>query len=83
MSSATHSGHFGDVFDRAAPFANGAGARLRSLGRRLADALEARRQREVDEEFARLLVQSGGRLTDSVEREMMRKALESGGRLTL
>jgi hypothetical protein len=83
MSSATHSGHFGVVFDRAAPVASGACTSLRNLGRRILDALEERRQREVEEEFARLLAQSGGRLTDSVEREMMRKALGSGGGLTL
>jgi hypothetical protein len=77
MASATHSGDFGLCRDRAAPVANGASARLRRLARRLNDALEARRRSEVDREIARLLAQSGGRLTDSMEREIMRKVFAS------
>jgi hypothetical protein len=55
-----------------------AGAKLKGLARRLTDALEAQRRREVDREIARLLAQSGGRLTDSLEREIMRMSLASG-----
>ena len=47
------------------------------LASRLSNAPAAQRQREVDQEIARLLARSGGRLTDSMEREMMEKALAS------
>ena len=63
--------------DRAAPVANGVGARLKRLVRRLTDALEAPRRTEVDREAARLMAQSGGRLTDSMEREIFRKVFAS------
>ena len=63
--------------DRAAPVPNGVGARLKRLARRLTDALEAPRRTEVDREAARLLAQSGGRLTDSMEREIFRKVFAS------
>ena len=63
--------------DRAAPVANGVGARLKRLARRLTDAVEAPRRREVDREAARLMAQSGGRLTDSMEREIFRKVFAS------
>ena len=56
-----------------APVANGVGAKLKRLARRLTGALAAQRQREVDREIARLLARSGGRITDSMEREMMRE----------
>jgi hypothetical protein len=55
----------------------GIGAKLRRLARRLTDALEAQRRREVDREIARLLACSGGRLTDSLEREIVRKVFAS------
>jgi hypothetical protein len=74
MAYTTHSGNFGPCGDRAAPVADGVGAKLRRLARRLTGGLAAQRQREVDREIARLLARSGGRLTDSMEREMMRKA---------
>ena len=64
--------------DRTAPVANGVGVRLKRLARRLTDALiEAQRRRDVDREIARLLAQSGGRLTDSLEREIMQKVFAS------
>ncbi len=75
MAYTTHSEHFGPCGDGAAAVANGIGAKLERLRRRFTDALEARRQREVDREIARLMAQSGGRITDSMEREIMRKAL--------
>ncbi len=78
MASATHDGHFGAYAESAAPLADGAGGKLKRLARLLTDALEKRRQREVDEVIGRLLAQSGGRLTDSVEAEITRKALGSG-----
>jgi len=56
---------------------NGVGAKLVRLARRLTGALEAQRRTEVDREIARLLAQSGGRLTDSLEREIMRKVFAS------
>ena len=62
MACTTHSGDFGLPGDRTSPIANGTGAQ---------------RQREVDREIARLLVRSGGRITDSMEREMIEKALVS------
>jgi hypothetical protein len=77
MASAMHCRDFGLCDDRAAPVANGVGAKLKRLARRLTDALEARRGSEVDREFARLLARSGGRLTDSMEREIMQKLFAS------
>ena len=77
MAYATHSGNVGLCCDRTAPVANGVGAKLKRLVRRLTDALEARRRSEVDREIARLLAQSGGRLTDSLEREIMQKVFAS------
>ena len=64
--------------DRTAPVANGVGTWLKRLSRRLTDALvEAQRRRDVDREIARLLAQSGGRLTDNLEREIMQKVFAS------
>ena len=77
MDYTTHCGDFGLCGDRTAPVANGVGAKLARLARRLSDALAQQRQREVDREIARVLARSGGRITDSMEREMMRKALQS------
>ena len=73
----THGESFGPGGDRTAPVANGVGAKLWGLGRRLTDALEARRRSEIDREIARLLAQSRGRLTDSMEREIMQKVFAS------
>ena len=77
MANAMHRRDFGLGDDRAAPVANGVGAKLKRLARRLTDALEAPRWREVDREIDRLLARSGGRLTDSLEREIMRKVFAS------
>ena len=77
MACTTNSGDFGLSSDRTAPVANGIGAKLARLARRLTDAIAAQRQRVVDREIARFLARSGGRITDSMEREIMRKALES------
>jgi len=75
MASMTHTGVHCD--DRTAPVANGAGAKLKRLARRLNGALDARRQSAFDREIARLLAQSGGRFTDSLEREIMRRVFAS------
>jgi hypothetical protein len=77
MGYATHSRDFGLCTDHTTPVANGIGAKLARLGRRLTNALGQQRQREVDREIARVLARSGGRITDSMEREMMQKALAS------
>ena len=77
MDNAAHSGHFGLCGDREAPIANGVGGKLARLAGRLNDALEARRRSETDRAIARLLAESGGRLTDSLEREIMRKVFAS------
>ena len=69
-------GVFDAIWRRLRP-GEGAGARLKRLARRLIDALEAQRRSEVDREIARLLAQSGGRLTDSLEREIMQKVFAS------
>ena len=61
--------------DRAAPVANGVGGKLKRLARHLSFALKA--QRQIVCEIARLLAQSGGRLTDSLEREIMQKVFAS------
>lgn len=73
LAHMTHSGDLGLCADRTAPVANAIGAKLG----RLARALEAQRQREVDWEIGRLLARSGGRITDSMEREMMWRVLGS------
>ena len=62
---------------RVTPVANGVGAKLKRVVRRLTDALAAQRRREVDREIARVLARSGGRITDSMEREIMQKVLAS------
>jgi len=77
MAYVTHNGNFGLWVDRAAPVANGVGRKVKRLARRLTNALEAPRRTEVDREAARLLAQSGGRLTDSMEREIFRKVFAS------
>jgi hypothetical protein len=77
MAHTTHSADFGLCSGRTAPVANGVGAKLKRLARRLTDTLAAQRQREVDREIARLLARSGGRMTDSIEREIMRKVFAS------
>ena len=59
------------------PGEEGLGGKLKRLARRVADALAGRRHRQVDREIARLLAQSGGRITDSMEREIMRKVFGS------
>jgi hypothetical protein len=61
----------------ASPVANGVGVKLKRLARRLNFALKTQRRSQVDREIARLLAQSGGRLTDSLEREIMHKVFAS------
>ena len=78
MADATRSGHFGLGADRTAPVTGRAMAPFKALARRLADVLEKRRQRDIDAVIVPLLIQSGGRLTDSLEREITRKALGAG-----
>ena len=56
---------------------NRVGGKLKKLARGLSHALEAQRRSEVDREIARLLAQSGGRLTDSLEREIAQKVFAS------
>ena len=77
MAHTTHRGDFGLCGDRAAPVANGIGAKLKRLVRRVTGALEAQRRNEVDREIRRLLARSGGRITDSMEREIMQKVFAS------
>ena len=52
MAYTAHSGDFGLSGDRTAQVANGLGAKLARLARRLSDAPAAQRQREVDREIA-------------------------------
>lgn len=77
MASATYDGAFPRRGGRTLADAICAGAKLKALARRLTDALETWRRREVDREIALLLAQSGGRLTDSLEREIARKSFGS------
>ena len=62
------------------PAAHAPAEPTRGLLARFLDALIASRQREAEERVARLLVQSGGKFTDSLEREAERSVL--GRRLT-
>jgi hypothetical protein len=52
------------------------------LLRRIVAAITTVHQRQTDHDFARVIVRSGGRLTDALERDMMRcqSARESGFR---
>ena len=77
MASITHSGVLRLHGGRAASVADAVGGGLRKLARRVNDGFEAQQRREIDREIARLLAQSGGRLTDSVEREIARTLLGS------
>ena len=65
----------------AASVAGAVGGGLKKLVRRMNDAFETQRRREIDREIGRLLAQSGGRLTDSVEREIARALVTSNWRL--
>lgn len=82
MAYVTHSGNFGLRGHRLAPAANGVGAKLTRLAQALTGAVEAQRRTEVDRQMARLMAQSGGRLTDSMEREVFLKAFASDWSLT-
>jgi hypothetical protein len=82
MAYVTHSGNFFLGGDRWAGVANGVGAKLKRLARRLTDAVEGSRRTEVERQMARLMTQSGGRLTDSMEREVFLKAFASDWSLT-
>jgi hypothetical protein len=74
MVSITHTGvhrvHTASVADAV-------GGGLKKLARQVSDGFEAQKRREIDRDIARLLAQSGGRLTDSVEREIERSLLGS------
>ena len=52
-------------------------AALANMLRRLGTIIFESRQRQTDREIARILAQSGWRLTDSVEREMMQRLSNS------
>jgi hypothetical protein len=79
MASAIHFDTFG--FSRPGPAreGRGPGAWRKSLASRLDDWFEAHRQRDAERLMARLLAQSGGRLTDSMEREIALKLFEPSG----
>ena len=77
MVHITHCGHFGLCGNSTVPVANGVGAKLKRLARRLTDALEAQRREGGHREIECLLARSGGRITDSMEREIMRKVFAS------
>jgi hypothetical protein len=77
MAHATYTGDLSLCGDQTALVADGVGAKLKRLARRLTGALEAQRRNDVDKEIGRLLAQSGGRLTDSLEREIMQKVFAS------
>jgi hypothetical protein len=77
MANVMHIGDFGLFRDHMGPVATGVGAKLKQLVRRLTDALDAQRRSGVEREIARLLAQSGGRLTDSLEREIMERVFAS------
>jgi hypothetical protein len=77
MAYMTHSRDFDLRRNRTAPVANGVGANLARLARRMSDALRAQRRKEVDREIECFLARSRGRITDSMEREIMRKVFAS------
>jgi len=78
MQYTNNGGHFAACSDRTAPVADGIGAKLARLARRLTDAIAQQGQRDVDRKVARVLARSSGRITDGTEREIMRKAPASG-----
>ena len=77
MAYMTHSRDFELRSDGVAHVANGVGAKLTRLARRMSDALQSQRRREVDREIECVLARSGGRMTDSMEREIMQKVFAS------
>jgi hypothetical protein len=77
MAYMTHSRDFDLRSNRTAPVANGVGANLARLARRMGNALRAQRRNEVDREIECFLARSRGRITDSMEREIMRKVFAS------
>lgn len=79
MASAIHFDTFGFGRFGLARESRAADAWLKSLASRLDDWLGAHRQREAERLMARLLAQSGGRLTDSMEREMTERLFAPGG----
>jgi hypothetical protein len=85
MANTTHNQDSGACSDLTAPAADGIGAKLARLARRVIDAFAAQRQREVEREIAGFLARSGGRISDSTEREIIRNACligaYRGGRL--
>ncbi len=48
----------------------GKAARKPGILRRIADAMETHRARQLDREIAGILARSGGRFTDSIERQI-------------
>ena len=76
----THAVHHGDY----APHHGGwhiwgesLGRSARRISHRIIDAFRLSRHAQMDREIARLVMSSGGRLTDSLEREIMQKVLAS------
>lgn len=64
-----------DAFDlaRAVHTTEDESRRKRSLLDRLRNAMIASRQRRADRQIARILAQSGGRMTDAIERDVMER----------
>ncbi len=76
MTYAAHRKDFAPyVGDQAA--ATREAARKAGVLRRLLDAVFQSRQRQADQEIARFIARSGGRLTDDLERQIMQRLMTS------
>jgi hypothetical protein len=70
MAYAAHHGDFTPWFVGQAPRENKPVVKRPGLWTRIFDAILTSRQWHADQEIARLLARSGGRMTDDIERQM-------------
>ena len=76
MTYAAHHGEFSPFIGHKGAPARGAVNRA-GLLRRVFDAVFESRQRHADQDIARFIARSGGRLTDDLERRMMARLTRS------
>jgi hypothetical protein len=81
MTYALHHREIVPYIERRASAGNSSGGNRRGLLRRIFAAVVDWRERQVDRDMARLLVQSSGRLTDELEREMTQRLLSGNWNL--
>jgi hypothetical protein len=77
MTYAAHHGEFSHYAGRNGAPERGSAAGKAGLLRRIVDAVFKSRQRHADQDIARFIANSGGRLTDDIERRMMARLTRS------